>query len=151
MSRAAWDAPWNEFTTTLQVAIDSEEREHTSVLTLAARELDNAGNMKTVLGEDSEEVAARITLALQLKTLFRKRLLRHANPDSKTFGIKLSGMLVNEALGQVNWQGLAEHYLSIIRVNRRAGGSGYTITHSTQGRITSSNNTSPSAAHHART
>jgi hypothetical protein len=107
LSRYAWDAPWNEFTTTLQVAIDSEEREYTSVLTLAARELDNAGNMKAVLGVDTEEVAARIGLALQLKTLLRNRLLRHANPDSKTFGIKLSGLLVNEALGQVDWHGLA--------------------------------------------
>jgi hypothetical protein len=119
MSRDAWDAPWNEFTTTLQVAIDSEEREYTSALTLAARELDNATNMKAVYGVDSDEVAARITLALQLKTLLRNRLLRHANPDSKTFGVKLAGRLVNEALGQVNWHGLAEHYLNIVRENRR--------------------------------
>ena len=100
-----WDDPWNDLTQTLQVAIDNDQPEEESILAIA-RHAHNAGH---------DDPARRIILADAMKDRYGDMWAKLAPPDHRDFKRKCAGMILNEAVGEINWFGLAEHYLQKIR------------------------------------
>lgn len=107
----AWDSPWNEYTTTIATAIDNNAEEYQRVLGEAKAIIKN----EVALSEKyitTKDVAVRIELAQALQKWYWLRIERRTPPESKHFIPSLMGMLLNEVWGDINWHGLAEHYLS---------------------------------------
>lgn len=113
-----WDDEWDEFTQTVALTIDNDRNQYEEVLKVAGSILDTADlNMKNH-GADTPEQANRIALGLQLKCKFGTTLVDYIRPTSKTFSFALAGALLNEVVGHVNWNGLAQHYLGYAQERR---------------------------------
>ena len=93
---------WNELTSTLALAIDNDRAE-LELVTQEVRTLYRQfGAIHWITGE-------------YLKNRYSGQFERCANPDSKTFIFQLMGMLLNEVVGQIDWDGLAQHYIEKVK------------------------------------
>jgi hypothetical protein len=101
----AWNDPWNGLTTTTALMIDNNQNELETVVGMARGEMERSGDTP----------ACRVDLADKLKNRYGTRTERIANANSSNFDRALSGALLNECIGEINWFGLAEHYMQQVR------------------------------------
>jgi len=105
MAGMAWNDEWNDLTTTFAFTIDNNQNELETVVGMARGSLEGH--------EDGPP--ARVHLADNLKNRYAPKLERIAPANSSNFDRALAGSLLNEVIGEINWFGMAEHYLQMAR------------------------------------
>lgn len=105
----AWDAPWNGLTMAFQLATDNDIVELTTT-ERAARRIAKATKPEDGPEGVSIEFLRRANMAEWLIARYVQRI-GGFNPDSKVFTTHLAGVLLHECVNEINWYGLAQHYI----------------------------------------
>lgn len=114
--------PWNNLTRTLALAIDNDQDELNRVMELTnkaqAEHSASSWRQEPVMPTPPSgpfvmipQTTKTMLLAGRLKERYSPKLLALCNPEHTRFFPHAAGMLLNEALGQIDWQALAQHYL----------------------------------------
>lgn len=112
---AAWNDPWNELTQTVAMMIDNERPELSRCCAMARAVIANREQLSVVHSTDDLYAVERIELAKMLRNWYREKLENVARASSRHFPYQLANALLLQCVSEINWHGLAHHYLTAAR------------------------------------